>query len=280
VKPSLLICSDLDRTLLPNGSQPESAGVREVFARLVSRPEIDLAYVSGRDLQLVLGAMKTFGLPEPRFIIGDVGTSIYESAPTGWSASIPWQKAILEDWCGRRPERLMERLDSIAGLTLQEHAKQGAAKISFYTEAAADRSQLEVYIRKSLEPMGLRYRLVWSMDEVEQRGLLDILPASAGKLHAIEFLIDSRQSAGNRVVFAGDSGNDLEVLVSGLPSVLVANADEELRSLAVTMAAQQEHGDTLYLARGGFLGTNGNYSAGILEGVAHFFPETIPWMRG
>ena len=35
----LLLCSDLDRTLLPNGPQAESADVRERFASIVSRPE-------------------------------------------------------------------------------------------------------------------------------------------------------------------------------------------------------------------------------------------------
>ena len=38
----ILICTDLDRTLLPNGKQPESPGARAAFTRLVSRPEVTL----------------------------------------------------------------------------------------------------------------------------------------------------------------------------------------------------------------------------------------------
>ena len=34
-----------------------------------------------------------------------------------------------------------------------------------------------------------------------------------------------------------------------------------------------------YLAQGGFLGMNGNYSAGILEGVAYYLPDTQHWME-
>ena len=34
-----------------------------------------------------------------------------------------------------------------------------------------------------------------------------------------------------------------------------------------------------YLAQGGFLGMNGNYSAGILEGVAHYHPDTRFYMQ-
>ena len=33
--------------------------------------------------------------------------------------------------------------------------------------------------------------------------------------------------------------------------------------------------EALYLAKGGFLGMNGNYSAGILEGVAHYHPKMV-----
>jgi sucrose-6-phosphatase len=101
-----------------------------------------------------------------------------------------------------------------------------------------------------------------------------VLPASASKLHALEFLRARLGISLNRTVFAGDSGNDMEVLVSRIPSVLVANAQESVRTEAVA------HADlaTLYLARGGLLGMNGNYSAGILEGVVHFLPATSGWL--
>jgi len=33
----------------------------------------------------------------------------------------------------------------------------------------------------------------------------------------------------------------------------------------------------LYQARGDFHGMNGYYSAGILEGVAHYLPVTLDW---
>ena len=49
----LLICTDLDRTLLPNGVQPESPGARRRFAALASRPEVTLVYVTGRHRALV-----------------------------------------------------------------------------------------------------------------------------------------------------------------------------------------------------------------------------------
>lgn len=39
------------------------------------------------------------------------------------------------------------------------------------------------------------------------------------------------------------------------------------------------HGDCLYLTQGGLLGMNGNYSAGVLEGLVHYLPHTLAWLQ-
>ena len=54
----ILVCTDLDRTLIANRSESESAGARTRFGALVARPEFTLAYVSGRHRRLVSLAMK------------------------------------------------------------------------------------------------------------------------------------------------------------------------------------------------------------------------------
>ena len=68
----------MDRTILPNGDQDESPQVRSVFSLLVERPEIHLAYVSGRDKRLIQQAITEYDLPLPDYAVGDVGTTIYE----------------------------------------------------------------------------------------------------------------------------------------------------------------------------------------------------------
>ena len=96
----LLLCSDLDRTLLPNGPQAESADVRERFASIVSRPEVPLAYVSGRHRGLVVQAMINYRLPRPDFVIDDVGTTIYEITATDWRPWDEWVGEITPDRAG------------------------------------------------------------------------------------------------------------------------------------------------------------------------------------
>ena len=77
-------------------------------------------------------------------------------------------------------------------------------------------------------------------------------------------------------VFSGDSGNDIEVLASPVPAVLVANCEVQVREQALSEAAANGYSTRLYIASGGFQGMNGNYSAGILEGIAHYHPTLLP----
>ena len=80
----ILISTDLDRTLLPNGEQPESAGARQLFSQIAQRPEVDIAYVSGRHKALVEAAIAEFHIPQPDYILGDVGSSIYQIKDHQW----------------------------------------------------------------------------------------------------------------------------------------------------------------------------------------------------
>ena len=121
--------------------------------------------------------------------------------------------------------------------------------------------------------------MIWSVDEAAQVGLLDVLPACATKLHAIKFLIERKGFSPNKTVFAGDSGNDLPVLTSGLQAVLVNNAHPDVREEDIKTLQSKNLADKLYLARGQFLDMNGNYSAGVLEGLVHFLPETCRWLE-
>ena len=83
----ILICSDLDRTIIPNGYQEESAHCRPVFRKLVEHPNIYLTYLSGRDKKLILDAIEEHYLPMPDYAIGDVGTTLYRIIDGNWQTS-------------------------------------------------------------------------------------------------------------------------------------------------------------------------------------------------
>lgn len=275
----LLLCTDLDRTLLPNGSQPESPGAREHFTRLAARPEVCLAYVSGRHRGLVAEAISAYRLPWPDWVIGDVGTTIYRIDAGEWRHWPAWEKDIAGDWRGLTGDDLQPWFSDMPALQLQEAAKQNRHKLSYYLSLRADAGAVRREMAQRLAARDISASLIYSIDEAAAVGLLDVLPAHATKLHAVEFLMRQQGFDYSNTVFAGDSGNDLPVLASRVPAVLVANASGEIAEQATILAAQQGNRATLYLAQGGFLGMNGNYSAGILEGVAYYHPETHIWME-
>ena len=275
----ILICTDLDRTLLPNGKQPESPGARTAFTRLVSRPEVTLAYVSGRHRKLVEDAIREYELPLPDWVIGDVGTTIYQVRTGEWQHWSEWEQEVSADWRGLTANNLRPLFSDLESLQLQEESKQNRYKLSYYVPLPTDNHALQEEMSRRLNLASMAASLIYSVDEAESMGLLDVLPALATKLHAVEFLMQHQGFDYANTVFAGDSGNDLPVLASAVPSVLVANADDEVAGQAQAQALKQGTMDALYLAQGGFMGMNGNYSAGILEGVAHYHPDTQLWME-
>jgi HAD superfamily hydrolase (TIGR01484 family) len=272
----LLIGTDLDRTLLPNGEAPESAGARELFRHLGAQPEVRLVYVTGRDPGLVDEAIATWGVPVPDLLVADVGATIAEPSEDGWRRWESWDEGIAADWRGISPEMLHGLVTGVAGLRPQPASRQAAGKRSFFTPAAAAGKGVAAAVRAKLEAAGIRANVIWSQDDITGDGLLDILPAGATKRKALEFVLDRWGYGLEEVLFAGDSGNDLDVLASPIPAVLVANASPGVRTEARWQAAAENLESSLYCARGGFLGMNGNYAAGILEGVAHFHPA---WKR-
>ena len=273
-----LLCTDLDRTLIPNGSQPESQRAREYLESFVSRPEVTLVFVSGRDRVLVEHAISGYDLPTPDFVIGDVGTTIYRVGPThDWSALAAWQHEIAVDWGGKSAADLQRILGDLDGLQLQESSKQNLFKVSFYVPVDLDIGGLSSVIHQRLETAGIQARLVWSVDEVDNTGLLDVLPLRASKLHAIEALMRQQGFNSDNTVFCGDSGNDMEVLVSPVPAVLVANGHEDVKRRAMELAQQAGTEKQLYIAGGNFLNMNGNYAAGMLEGIVHYHPDMLSW---
>ena len=275
----VLLCTDLDRTVLPNGPQPESSRARQLLRTLAKRPELTLAYVSGRHLALLKQAIDEYDLPLPDFAIGDVGTTIYEVGQRQWCPWNEWYEEIAPDWRGRSNEDLRKLFEDIELLSLQEAEKQNRLKLSYYAPADTNSDELVKEIRDRLRSEGILASVIWSIDEMTKIGLLDVLPAHATKLHAIRFLMQHKGFDTGQTVFAGDSGNDLPVLTSGLQAVLVKNAIDDVRKAAIRQVEAAGYRDCLYMAQGGLLGMNGNYTAGVLEGLAHFLPFTRQWLQ-
>jgi len=269
----------MDRTVIPNGAQEEDVRARPRFRQFCDSDDVSLVYVTGRHLQLALDAVERFELPVPDFIVTDVGTKIYAHHPNGWQELTGWCEEIDHDWHGCSHADLARLFADLADLQLQEAAKQNVHKLSYYVSLDINEQPLIAQMEHRLVDHQIEASLIWSVDEPNNIGLLDVLPRNATKLHAVEFLQAKLDYALNEVVFAGDSGNDLPVMGSVIPAALVANAAEDVCQTAQAMAQQNGTSAALYIASGKGSDMNGNYCAGVLEGVGHYMVEMRPQLE-
>jgi uncharacterized protein YcgL (UPF0745 family)/hydroxymethylpyrimidine pyrophosphatase-like HAD family hydrolase len=219
-----------------------------------------------------------YALPFPSYVIGNRGATIYEVVNNKWRIWKAWSEEIGVDWRGTSHAALAKSFADIEGLRLREPEEQNRFKLSYYAALDLNYDGLMVDMEQRLNKHGVPASLIWSVDEASQVSLLDILPKRANTLYAINFLIEHKRFDKKNTVFAGDSRNDLEALTSGLQAILVRNALDEVREEALRRLPA-EYSEQLYLAHGSFMGLNGYYSAGVLEGLAHFFPEARVWMK-
>lgn len=267
----LLLCTDMDRTVIPNGMQAEHPDARRRFRKFCQSENVCLVYVTGRHRQLVEKAIRTYSLPQPDYIISDVGTKIFQFKEKRWQEVQSWCDEIDQDWNGKSHTDLKALLNDIKDLQLQEFSKQNTHKLSFYLPLYLNKDLVIKEVQHRLQKVGVNASVMWSIDELTNVGLLDVLPEHATKLHAIEFLQGRLGYTDNEVVFAGDSGNDMPVLASPIQSVVVNNASDEIKAMAQQLVVENGHPQSLYIAiNPGPLGMNGNYSAGVLQGVWHY----------
>lgn len=262
-----ILATDLDRTLLPNGSWPADPQAIELFNELTEKNDVLLVYVTGRNLKLTEQAIAEYGIRHPHVLVGDVGTSIRRYGPSGWEADTGWDEHVRQASPRWNAQAVRRALAGVDGLVEQEREHCGPFKQSWYVEH--ERRQ-EVLAAVDQRVKG-RFDevIVYSFDSRNGKGLLDLLPESATKQTALEYIADQAGVNRAEVVFCGDSGNDIFPLTAGFCGVMVRNADEQL--VADVNRAMESNPDLkIYHARGGFRGLNGYYTSGVIEGAYHY----------
>lgn len=262
-----ILATDLDRTLLPNGRWPADPGAVELFNRLTQQHDALVVYVTGRNLNLTEQAINQFGIRHPDYLIGDVGTSIQEYAQGEWKLHETWVAHIKRTCPCWDAEAVRAALTGIDGLSEQAREHCGPLKQSWYVDHARKKSVLKAVderVKGKFDEV-----IIYSFDSQSGDGLLDLLPQSATKQTALEYLAEELGVAKTDTVFCGDSGNDIFPLTAGFSGVLVRNADEQLvAQVKQAMAAKSDL--RVYFARGDFKGLNGYYTSGVIEGAYHY----------
>ncbi len=234
-----LIISDIDNTLI--GDAP---GLNS-FLKLLKKSHANVGFgiATGRRLESAVKILKKSNVQMPDIFITAVGSEInYGKALV---EDRTWQNHLNYFW---EPDLVREVLSEVNGLKLQEQSEQRRYKISYYLDnkKAPSRRQIVRHLRNKR----LRVKVIYS-----HKKFLDILPIRASKGLAVRYLAIKWGLPLERILVAGDSGNDEEMLSGEVLGVVVGNYSPELKRL---------HGKPrIYFAQN-------SYANGIIEGVEHY----------
>lgn len=257
-----LLASDLDGTLIPlERTAHRLREVRELVGAIEAAPDLRLAYVTGRHLELALNGIHEVGLPQPEWFVCDVGTSVYHYKDGAFEIDDEYRRAMRRALGGLTGRDVRDAVGDVDGLTLQEEEKQAEFKVSYYANGRPE--TFMDLVQSRLDAAGARVNLVSSFDPVAGRGLLDVLPAGIAKDHAVRHLHDQSGVSEHQLVYAGDSGNDRAAMLSGYRVIVVGNADRALKEDLARESAARGITDRLYFAEH-------PYARGVLEGLRHF----------
>jgi HAD superfamily hydrolase (TIGR01484 family) len=261
---SAMLASDMDGTVIPLGVT--SRWEREILSfrsAVEGASDLTLAYVTGRDLPLALSGIREHGLPTPRILVCDVGTSVYHFTSTGFEKDREYVRLMEESRRGLDVRNLRHELENIPDLHLQPEDRQTESKLSYFMQPATDHDQVLRSVQEVLGVLGESFQAVYSVGAPHGRGLLDLLPAGVAKDFAVRYLQEHTGVDPDRLVYAGDSGNDLAAMLTGFKVIVVGNATSGLKDELVARGRDLGILDRLYFARA-------HFAAGVMEGCRHF----------
>lgn len=286
---SLFLFIDIDGTLIPNAPRPANSEGIKKFRQLVQDLDAILIYPTGRNFEMACEAIGEFFLPRPDFLITDNGAAMYFKNKEEWEENAGYREFLTNNNPNFDREKIAKILSKLPYLQEQEISKQHKLKASFYTDLEKQPVETVRAVKTIMQDREIdNIRITYSQDLRNNVGILEILSDNISKLTGIKYLLNNfsfchseeaiatkeslkhclaskiklkrsllsiNHRDGKIVIFAGDEGNDLDVFASGIPSILVGNAREDIK-----IAVRNMRLDSVYFAEK-------NEIEGILEGI-------------
>ncbi|MCG6954780.1 MAG: HAD-IIB family hydrolase [Gemmatimonadetes bacterium] len=208
-----LLVTDVDNTL---------TGDQAALAALVARLEdagdrVGFAVATGRALDPALAVLKSLGLRTPDLLITASGTEVHYGSRLMRDRS--WERQIRHRW---QPDGVREALADQPGLSFDPEDST-PYRLRYRLQAdAPDLGALHARLRQA----GLLATLL-----VDHARYLDVIPGRASPGMAVRFLAFKWDLPPHRILVAGDSGNDADMLSGDTLGVVVANHTDELEAL-------------------------------------------------
>lgn len=223
-RPLGLLACDIDGTL--TGSRAGAARFGD-WAAGRDRGLI-LAVATGRSVTEARRILDQWRLPRPDLMITSVGSEIWRwSGTAGLTCCPDYARLIGADWDRDALLKVLRPMD----LTWQSAQDQRRFKLSLLGDAQVARR-----IGAALARHGLGARVIHSHGR-----LIDVLPRRAGKAAAIHFEARRLGLTPDACTVAGDSGNDLDMLLGFRRAIIPANALAELASVRHAFRSRLPH---------------------------------------
>ena len=233
-----LLVADVDRTL--TGSED---GLEALMCDIQQAGErVGFGIATSRSLVPALRVLGDLGVRTPDVLVTSSGTEIRYGRRLVHDRS--WERQIRHRW---EPERVREVLDAIAGLRYDEEARTDY-RIRYQVQG--DEAPGEPEVRRALRQAGVRATVI-----MDQGTKVDIVPVRASPGLALRFFGFKWNLEPGRILVAGDSGNDLDMLEGETLGVVVGNHTPELEAL--------RDRPRVYFA-------DGPFAWGIREGIRHY----------
>ncbi|MCC5843725.1 MAG: HAD-IIB family hydrolase [Verrucomicrobia bacterium] len=234
-----LIIADIDNTVTG-----DDEAMHRFFDLIKHADEhIGFGIATGRRFEEVTKLIDSHGMPHPEVLITSVGTEIYYGK--NFTLDKSWEKHINFRW---EPDRIREVLNSMEGLFIQPDEEQSHFKISYKIDFSVAPSIQK--LKRILREHKLRAKVIGSHNM-----FLDIIPSQAGSGLSIRHMAYKWGFPLEKILIAGDSGNDEEMLAGNTLGVVVGNYSPELEKLRKY--------PRVYFAQA-------HHAAGILEGIEYY----------
>lgn len=234
----MLLATDLDGTFLA-GKQEHRQTLYQLIA---AHPEIDLVFVTGRGLESVLPLLSDPTIPDPDYIICDVGCTVVHGDTQQPLHALQGQ--IEKSWPGKHV--VEKKLQGIEGLQLQDVPQE--RRCSYFCDESV-LTEIKPQLDEAADELGC--------DVLYSAGrYLDFLPRGVNKGQTLTRLIEHLQIDSESVLVAGDTLNDLSMYEQNFVGVCVGESELGLLDATNNLA--------------GVLHANQPGCGGILQAIQHF----------
>lgn len=207
-----VLATDLDGTFL-GGTEQDRKALYDWIEQ--NRETVGLIFVSGRDPDFIHQMCSSNALPWPEYVVCDVGTSIAQVTPGRTITPIETLEAQIAAQWGDSGDAVRAALHPFPGLTEQQ--------TDFRFRVSYDYDPISYDPRAGDVITDMGHDIL-----ISDNRFLDVLPRGVSKGPSLLRLLDHLGLAQTQVLAAGDTLNDLSMLVAGTPAVAVGGSEDPL----------------------------------------------------